>query len=397
MTGSENSSPDRAPGSVGSAIGHVRDQIRQPLWLLAELTYSCPLQCPYCSNPMDFASVKKELTTEEWIDVFKQARAMGATQLGLSGGEPLTRPDLVELIKAARELGFYTNLITSGVGMDAAKVAEFKAAGLDHIQVSFQASSEDLNNLIAGTDAFKHKIEMAKAVKANDYPMVLCFVTHRQNIDQVDEILDLCIELEADYVELATTQYYGWAMHNRDQLMPMKEQLVRAEATAHRYQEEQKGKMKIYYVVPDYYEERPKACMNGWGNIFLTVTPDGTALPCHAARELPGMTLPNVKDMSVDEIWNGSEDFNKFRGFDWMTEPCRSCDEKEKDFGGCRCQAFMLTGDATNADPVCSKSPHHHLVEEAVAAGIAEAAKPVIDQKPLVFRNPKNSKKISGI
>ncbi len=396
MTGSENNMPDRAQGSVGSAIGKVGDQIRQPLWLLAELTYSCPLQCPYCSNPMDFASVKSELSTEEWIDVFKQARAMGATQLGLSGGEPLTRPDLVELITAARDLGFYTNLITSGVGMDAAKVAEFKAAGLDHIQVSFQASSEDLNNLIAGTDAFKHKIEMAKAVKANDYPMVLCFVTHRQNIDQVDEILDLCIELEADYVELATTQYYGWAMHNRDQLMPMKDQLVRAEATAHRYQEEQKGKMKIYYVVPDYYEERPKACMNGWGNIFLTVTPDGTALPCHAARELPGMTLPNVKDMSVDEIWNGSEDFNKFRGFDWMTEPCRSCDEKEKDFGGCRCQAFMLTGDASNTDPVCSKSPNHHLIEEAVEAGRLESMKSAIEQKPLVFRNPKNSKQISA-
>ncbi len=398
MTGSENNNkPDRAVGSIGSAIGNVRDQIRQPLWLLAELTYSCPLQCPYCSNPMDFAKVKSELSTEEWIDVFKQARKMGATQLGLSGGEPLTRPDLVELIKAARDLGFYTNLITSGVGMDADKVAEFKAAGLDHIQVSFQASSEDLNNRLAGRkNAFEHKIEMAKAVKANDYPMVLCFVTHRQNIEQVDEILDLCIDLEADYVELATTQYYGWAMHNRDQLMPLKEQLVDAEAVAHRYQKEQKGNMKIYYVVPDYYEERPKACMNGWGNIFLTIAPDGTALPCHAARELPGMTLPNVKNMSVDEIWNGSEDFNKFRGFDWMKEPCRSCDEKENDFGGCRCQAFMLTGDAANTDPVCSKSQHHHLIADAIAAGRAEAAKPVIDQKPLVFRNPKNSRMISG-
>ena len=393
-TGSEQK---QAPGSIGSAIGKVGDQIRQPLWLLAELTYSCPLQCPYCSNPMDFAKVKNELTTEQWLDVFRQARAMGATQLGLSGGEPLTRPDLVELITEARKMGFYTNLITSGIGMDAEKVAEFKKAGLDHIQVSFQASSEDLNNLIAGTDAFKHKIEMAKAVKANGYPMVLCFVTHRQNIDQIDEILDLCIELDADYVELATTQYYGWAMHNRDQLMPLKEQLVRAEAIAHRYQEEQKGKMKIYYVVPDYFEERPKACMNGWGNVFLTVTPDGTALPCHAARELPGMVLPNVKELSIDEIWNGSEDFNRFRGFDWMQEPCRSCDEKEKDFGGCRCQAFMLTGDPANTDPVCSKSPQRHLVDEALEQGRIEAAKETVEQKPLVFRNPKNSKRISGL
>lgn len=394
MTGSDQ---NKAPGSIGSSIGNVRDQIRQPLWLLAELTYACPLQCPYCSNPTDFANVKKELTTEEWLDVFRQARAMGATQLGLSGGEPLTRPDLVELVTEARKMGFYTNLITSGVGMDASKVAELKEAGLDHIQVSFQASSEDLNNLIAGTDAFKHKIEMAKAVKANGYPMVLCFVTHRQNIEQMDEILDLAISLEADYVELATTQYYGWAMHNRDQLLPLKEQLVEAEAVAHRYQEEQKGKMKIYYVVPDYYEDRPKACMNGWGNVFLTVTPDGTALPCHAARELPGMTLPNVKDMSIAEIWNGSDDFNKFRGFDWMTEPCRSCDEKEKDFGGCRCQAFMLTGDAANTDPVCSKSPQRHIVDEAIARGRLESEKTVEDAKPLVFRNPKNSKIISGL
>ncbi|MDH5358203.1 MAG: pyrroloquinoline quinone biosynthesis protein PqqE [Gammaproteobacteria bacterium] len=391
------SEQNKAPGSTGGASGmNVRDAIRQPLWLLAELTYACPLQCPYCSNPMDFANVKKELTTEQWLTVFRQAREMGATQLGLSGGEPLTRPDLVELITEARKMGFYTNLITSGVGMDAAKVAELKEAGLDHIQVSFQASSEDLNNLIAGTDAFKHKIEMAKAVKANGYPMVLCFVTHRQNIDKIDEILDLAISLEADYVELATTQYYGWAMHNRDQLLPMKDQLERAEAIAHRYQDEQHGNMKIYYVVPDYYEERPKACMNGWGNVFLTITPDGTALPCHAARELPGMTLPNVKDSTIHEIWSDSNDFNRFRGFDWMKEPCRSCDEKEKDFGGCRCQAYMLTGDPANTDPVCSKSPDHHLILEALEQGRLEANKPVMEQKPLVFRNPKNSKKISG-
>ncbi len=395
MTGSEQS---KAPGSTGGETGlSANSTIRQPLWLLAELTYACPLQCPYCSNPMDFADIKSELTTDEWKSVFKQAREMGATQLGLSGGEPLARADLVELIRYARELGFYTNLITSGVGLNANKVQEFKDAGLDHIQVSFQASSEDLNNLIAGTDAFKHKIEMAKAVKAAGYPMVLCFVTHRQNIEQMDEILDLAISLEADYVELATTQYYGWAMHNRDQLLPMKEQLVKAEAIAHRYQEEQKGNMKIYYVVPDYYEERPKACMNGWGNVFLTVTPDGTALPCHAARELPGMDLPNVRSESIDAIWNDSNDFNRFRGFDWMPEPCRSCDEKEKDFGGCRCQAFMLTGDPSKTDPVCSKSPDHHLIEEALERGRLEAAKPKSEAKPLVFRNPQNSKEICGL
>jgi pyrroloquinoline quinone biosynthesis protein E len=388
----------KAHGSTGGETGlSANSTIRQPLWLLAELTYACPLQCPYCSNPMDFANIKSELTTEEWKSVFKQAREMGATQLGLSGGEPMARADLIELIRYARELGFYTNLITSGVGLNDHKVQEFKDAGLDHIQVSFQASSEDLNNLIAGTDAFEHKIEMAKAVKAAGYPMVLCFVTHRHNIDQIDEILDLAISLDADYVELATTQYYGWAMHNRDQLLPMKEQLVKAEAIAHRYQDEQKGNMKIYYVVPDYYEERPKACMNGWGNVFLTVTPDGTALPCHAARELPGMELPNVRDLTVKSIWNDSNDFNRFRGFDWMPEPCRSCDEKEKDFGGCRCQAFMLTGDPSNTDPVCSKSPQHHLIEEAIERGRLEAAKPEAEAKPLVFRNPQNSKEICGL
>ena len=274
------SEQNKASGSTGGTSGmHMNNTIRQPLWLLAELTYACPLQCPYCSNPTNFANIKQELTTEQWISVFRQAREMGASQLGFSGGEPLSRPDLVELIREARNMGFYTNLITSGVGMTEAKVAEFKEAGLDHIQVSFQASSEELNNLIAGTNAFKHKVAMAKAVKAHGYPMVLCFVTHRQNIDQIEDILDLAISLKADYVELATTQYYGWAMHNRDQLLPMKDQLDRAKAIAHRYQDEQNGKMKIYYVIPDYYEERPKPCMNGWANVFLTIAPDGTALP----------------------------------------------------------------------------------------------------------------------
>ncbi|AFJ02552.1 Coenzyme PQQ synthesis protein E [Methylophaga frappieri] len=394
-TGSEQ---NKAPGSIAGSLSMTdRSNIRQPLWLLAELTYACPLQCPYCSNPMDFAKIKSELTTAQWVDVFKQARAMGATQLGLSGGEPLARPDIIELITEARNMGFYTNLITSGIGLNEDRAKAFKEAGLDHIQVSFQASSEDLNNLIAGTNAFQHKIDMARAVKAAGYPMVLCFVTHRQNIDQIDEILDLAINLDADYVELATTQFYGWAMHNRDQLLPMKEQLERAEAIAHEYQEKQKGNMKIYYVVPDYYEVRPKACMNGWGNVFLTITPDGTALPCHAARQLPGMALPNIRDYSIDEIWNGSTDFNRFRGYEWMKEPCRSCSEKTKDFGGCRCQAYMLTGDPAAADPVCDKSPHHHLISEAIQRGRDEANKSAGDAKPLVFRNPKNSKAISGL
>ncbi|MET0053192.1 MAG: pyrroloquinoline quinone biosynthesis protein PqqE [Candidatus Thiodiazotropha sp. 6PLUC10] len=365
----------------------------KPLWLLAELTYKCPLQCPYCSNPLDIARYKEELSTEEWIRVFREARAMGAVQLGFSGGEALVRKDLEILIAEAHQMGYYTNLLTSGVGMDEARIKGFKEAGLDHIQVSFQASSEELNNFIAGNNSFQHKMEMARLVKKYDYPMVLCFVLHRHNEDQVEQILEMSYALEADYVELATTQYYGWALHNREQLLPTQEQVEAAEAVAHRYQEKYKGKMRIFYVVPDYHEARPKACMNGWGAVFLTVAPDGTALPCHAASELPGLTFPNVRDHSVDWIWNESSDFNKFRGFGWMKEPCQSCSEKEKDFGGCRCQAYLLTGDATNADPVCNKSPHHQQMVQMVEQA---NNKKESDAVPLVFRNMRNSKKLTS-
>ncbi len=377
-----------------SMAGSEQNKIPQPLWLLAELTYACPLQCPYCSNPVDMAKVKSELTTEDWKKVLREARAMGATQLGFSGGEPLVRTDLEELIAEARQLGFYTNLITSGVGMDEKRIKAFKEAGLDHIQVSFQASSEELNNFIAGTNAFEHKKEMARLVKKYGYPMVLCFVLHRKNEDQIRDILDLSIALDADYVELATTQYYGWAFHNREQLLPTRAQLKHAEAVAKEYQDKMKGKMKIYYVIPDYFEDRPKRCMDGWGKVFLTIAPDGTALPCHAARQLPGLEFPNVRDHSIEWIWNESPDFNKFRGFDWMKEPCRSCPEKEKDLGGCRCQAFMLTGDARNADPVCSKSPHHQQIVDLVNRVDKMAGKPAFEEKPMIFRNMKNSKKI---
>ncbi|MBV2124597.1 MAG: pyrroloquinoline quinone biosynthesis protein PqqE [Candidatus Thiodiazotropha sp. (ex Ctena orbiculata)] len=365
----------------------------KPLWLLAELTYKCPLQCPYCSNPLDIARYKDELSTEDWIRVFREARALGAVQLGFSGGEALVRKDLEVLIAEAHKLGYYTNLLTSGVGMDEARIKAFKEAGLDHIQVSFQASSEELNNFIAGNNSFRHKLEMARLVKKYDYPMVLCFVLHRHNEDQVEQILEMSHALEADYVELATTQYYGWALHNRQQLLPNRDQVEAAEAVAHRYQEKFKGKMRIFYVVPDYHEERPKACMNGWGAVFLTVAPDGTALPCHAAGELPGLTFPNVRDHSIEWIWNDSSDFNRFRGYSWMKEPCRNCDEKEKDFSGCRCQAYLLTGDAANADPVCSKSPHHEQIVQMVDdTNIPREP----DTAPLVFRNMRNSKKLTA-
>lgn len=364
-----------------------------PLWLLAELTYKCPLQCPYCSNPVEIAAVKNELKTDDWLRVMREARAMGAAQIGFSGGEPLVRKDLEILIAESRKLGYYSNLITSGVGMDEDRIKAFKEAGLDHIQISFQASNEELNNFLGGTQSFQHKLEMARLVKKYEYPMVLNIVIHRQNIDQIRDILDMVVELKADYVELASTQYYGWSLHNIDQLLPTREQLEEAEKVAHEYQERYKDRMKIIYVVPDYFEDRPKKCMNGWGNIFLTIAPDGVALPCHSARQLPGLDLPNVRENSIQEIWNDSNDFNKFRGLEWMKEPCLSCDEKHKDLGGCRCQAYMLTGDATLADPICSKSPHHAKLKGDIKR-IEDNAINHVEEKPLVFRNMKNSKVI---
>ncbi|MFK4753730.1 pyrroloquinoline quinone biosynthesis protein PqqE [Oceanobacter antarcticus] len=364
----------------------------RPFWLLAELTYKCPLQCSYCSNPLDLSGSGTELTTDQWLSVFEQGRKMGAAQLGFSGGEPLLRRDLEVLIREARNMGYYTNLITSGLGMDDRRVSDFRDAGLDHIQVSFQASTEELNNQLAGSQkAFAQKLAMAKEVKAQGYPMVLNFVIHRDNIEQIDKIIELSIELQADFVELAIAQYYGWAFINRAHLLPTKTQLIKAEAITNQYRDQLNGKgPKLIFVTPDYYEERPKGCMNGWGNIFLTIAPDGTALPCHSARELP-MQFPNVKDESLADIWYRSTGFNHFRGYEWMKEPCRSCDEKEKDFGGCRCQAFKLTGDAANADPVCSKSEHHSKIvaarneAEQLAAGVAP-------QSPLLARNTRNQR-----
>ncbi|MGZ8143776.1 MAG: pyrroloquinoline quinone biosynthesis protein PqqE [Methylosarcina sp.] len=373
--------------------GFNKTKITPPRWLLAELTYACPLQCPYCSNPIDYSKYPSELTTEDWKRVLSEARKMGAVQLGFSGGEPLTRKDLVELVEHARQLGYYSNLITSGYGMTEEKIVQLRKAGLDHIQVSIQASTRELNDHIAGTESFQHKQEIARLVKKHGYPMVLCVVIHRENIHQMPDILTMAEQLGADYLELANTQYYGWAHVNRDLLMPTREQFEQAEAIAQAFKEKVAGKMKIYYVVSDYYEDRPKACMNGWGTTFLTIAPDGVALPCHSARELPGLDCPNVKDASIEQIWNESRAFNFFRGDEWMKEPCRSCDEKEKDHGGCRCQAYLLVSDMYAADPVCSKSPDHHLIEKAIGAARASALS--AGEKPLIFRNSKNSRSMS--
>jgi PqqA peptide cyclase len=364
-----------------------------PLWLLLELTYRCPLHCVFCYNPTDFARTGPELDTQDWLRVLREARALGAVQLGLSGGEPLARDDLEEIVAEAHRLGFYINLITSGVGLNETRIQALKAAGLDHIQLSFQDSSKQMNDFLSSTRTFELKSKVAALIKKYDYPMVLNVVLHRMNIDHVQEILEMADRMGAEYVELANTQYYGWAWHNRELLLPSREQVERAEEVTRRFREREGRPMQIYFVVPDYFERRPKPCMKGLGSIFLTIAPDGLALPCHAARMLPGLNFPNVRTSSIESIWFDSESFNHFRGDSWMKEPCRSCPEKTRDFGGCRCQAYLFTGDAANADPVCDLSPHHHLVTEAVDRANRPQAepKPRVEEKPLVFRTPDNS------
>ncbi|MEM5318136.1 pyrroloquinoline quinone biosynthesis protein PqqE [Paraburkholderia sp. JHI869] len=360
----------------------------KPLWLLAELTYRCPLHCAFCYNPVDFARHGEELDTEAWRATISAARELGAAQIGFSGGEPLLRDDLETLVAHARQLGFYTNLITSGIGLNVERIERLKAAGLDHIQVSMQDSTRELNDFLTSTRTFELKRNVARLVKAHGYPMVLNCVLHRFNLPHIAQIIDMALELGADYLELANTQYYGWAMLNRDQLMPTAEQLREAEETVNRYRARIGERCRILFVVPDYFEQRPKACMSGWGSVFLGVAPDGAALPCHAARSLPGLVLPNVRDMSLREIWYESQAFNAFRGDDWMREPCRSCDERHADHGGCRCQAYLLTGDAAAADPVCAKSPHHERIVQAVEF----ARRPTRgDERPIVFRSKQNS------
>lgn len=360
-----------------------------PLWLLAELTYQCPLHCVFCYNPVDFAKHEDELPTADWIRVLREARAIGAVQCGFSGGEPLQRNDLEVLVAEAHTLGYYTNLITSGIGLNEQRIGWLKEAGLDHIQLSFQDSTREVNDFLSSTRTFDLKRKAAELIKGHGYSMVMNCVIHRLNIDHIDRIIELAVELEADYLELANTQFYSWAHLNRDQLLPSREQVERAEATTNRWREKLGKKMKLFFVVPDYYEKRPKKCMNGWGNVFLTVAPDGVALPCHTARMLPGLAFPSVREHSMREIWYESEGFNRYRGTGWMKEPCVTCPEREKDFGGCRCQAFMLAQDPAAADPVCDKSPRHaELVATVDRLQTPREDAPAI---PLVFRGRKES------
>jgi pyrroloquinoline quinone biosynthesis protein E len=363
----------------------------QPLWLLAEITYRCPLHCAFCYNPTDYADhTKNELNTDEWVKVLRDARKMGALQLGISGGEPLLRDDIEDIVTEANQLGYYSNLITSGVGLTEKRIDAFKAGGLDHIQLSMHDITEEISNFVTDTKTFKLKQKVAAMIKDRGYPMVLNVVIHRYNIGHIKEILEMAEKLGADYVELANTQYYGWSLINRNQLMPTKEQIDEAEKITNEFREYIGNKMKIFFVVPDYYAERPKKCMNGWGEVFMIVTANGDVLPCHSARVLPNIDFPNVKNEQLNEIWYDSSAFNKYRGDDWMKEPCRSCSEKENDLGGCRCQAYLLSGDAEGADPICTKSPHRHLIDQA----LEDSKNEILQAQPIIFRTDKNSKEL---
>ncbi|MDR6639822.1 pyrroloquinoline quinone biosynthesis protein PqqE [Paenarthrobacter nitroguajacolicus] len=342
----------------------------KPYGLLAELTYACPLKCGYCSNPLQLDDYRDELGTEEWKRVFAEAADLGVLQLHLSGGEPLQRHDIVELVRSANRLGLYTNLITSGLGLSRSRAAELREAGLDHVQLSIQSDEQPLSDHIAGTPSFARKQVVAKQVKDLGWPLTLNVVLHRLNIDRIAGIIAMAEAMNADRIELANTQYAGWAGINQPELLPSRGQLDHAEVVVREARERLEGSMEIIYVIPDYYSDYPKPCMDGWAARQFTVVPNGDALPCPAAHELAvghGIPSANVREHSLGWIWDQAPLFQAFRGDSWMPDPCRSCERKEIDFGGCRCQAFALTGDAARTDPVCHLSPDHGLIEAAVA------------------------------
>ena len=348
--------------------------IPNPLALIAEITYRCPLHCVYCSNPLDLAAVNSELSTEKWIDIFQQSGKLGMLHAHFTGGEPLVRPDLVELIAGARASGLYTNLITSGVGLGEARLQAFVDAGLDHIQISFQDSREGAANWIAGAKAHAHKIELSRTIRQHKIAFTVNLVIHRQNIDHLEEMIAFIEQLAPERMEIAHTQYYGWALKNRTALLPTRAQLDKAVETAAVAEKRLAGRIRIDSVVPDYYARFPKACMGGWGRRLMLINPTGKVLPCHAAEVIPGLKFENVGEQSLEFIWRQSSSFQRFRGEAWMPEPCRSCERRAEDFGGCRCQALLLAGDAAATDPACSLAPTHHRVETALAEANSSAA-----------------------
>ena len=346
----------------------VYDPLPAPLGLLAELTHRCPLGCPYCSNPLALDKRDNELDTATWARVFREAASLGVLQVHLSGGEPAARRDLPELVKAAREAGLYNNLITSAVGLTSQTLAVLADAGLDHVQVSIQDSDEVSADHIAGyKGASARKRAIAGEVVKLGLPLTINMVVHRANIGRIEAMVELALSLGAGRVEIAHVQYYGWALKNRTTLMPTREQVDNAVRQVEMLRAKHHGRIVIDAVVADYYARYPKPCVGGWGRRSLNVTPAGRVLPCHAAEVIPGLEFWNVREHSLVDIWRASPAFAAFRGTDWMQEPCKSCARREQDFGGCRCQAFTLTGDARAADPVCHLSPHHALVAQLAA------------------------------
>ena len=357
--------PARAVELPG-AIEDVAADVPIPIGLLAEITHRCPLQCPYCSNPQTLEKPSGEMPAADWARVFDEAAALGIVQVHVSGGEPLARRDVTDIVRSARSAGLYVNLITAAVNLMPERADALVEAGVEHVQISLQDADEaGCNRITNYARAFEKKLEAARLVVERDLPLTINAVMHRQNLDRVGEMIELAVRLGARRLEIANTQYYGWALANRAALMPEKRQVEAARSRL-------AGKLLIDYVAPDYYARYPKPCMGGWGREIIVVTPSGRALPCHAAQTIPGLSFDSVRERSLGWIWRRSEAFNRFRGTHWMREPCRSCDRRLEDFGGCRCQAFMLTGSAENADPVCHLSPHHALVPEIADAATAD-------------------------
>ncbi len=349
-------------------------EISPPLALLAELTHRCPLQCPYCSNPINLERASRELTTAEWARAIDEAATMGVLQIHFCGGAPTVRPDLEELVRHAHDAGLYTNLITAGVLLDERRVKALADSGLDHVQLSFQDSEPAGGDRIGGfKGGHGRKIEVARWIRAAGLPLTLNLVVHRQNLHHLEDLIAMAVDLDAHRMEIAHVQYYGWAFRNRAALMPTREQLEAATATVAAARERLKGRVVIDYVVPDYYARRPKSCMGGWGRQFLNISPAGKVLPCHAAESVTTLGFDSVRQRPLADIWMNSDAFNRYRGTDWMPEPCRSCDRREIDWGGCRCQAFAILGDAGATDPACGLSPFH---EELVRLAETDAAVP---------------------
>ena len=364
----------RIDSGIAPAARVARDHVI-PLAVLAELTHRCPLQCPYCSNPVDLERAGQELTTDEWRKTMSELAQIGVLQIHFSGGEPTVRKDLAEIVKHANDVGLYTNLITSAVLLTKDRLKDLADAGLSHIQISFQGSETIVADRVAGlAKSHGKKIEVARWARELDMPLTVNAVMHRQNLHQLSDVIQMAVDLDADRLEIANVQYYGWALKNRAALMPTLEQIEECTRIVEDAQVRLKGTLSIDYVVPDYYAIRPKKCMGGWGRQFFNISPSGKVLPCHAAETITGLEFDSVRDHSIAWIWENSEALNRYRGTGWMPEPCRSCDHREEDYGGCRCQAFALTGDAGNTDPACALSPLHEAIFKTAEQEAAQGA-----------------------